>query len=160
MTLTISDEAQAYFNTLRKQHFPPERNFLGAHLTLFHQLPADEPSIVGQLKELALMTQPFAMLVEAPVSIGNGVAFKIKSGQLAAIHARLQQSWQQWLIPQDRHKLHPHITIQNKVTADVVKTLLTQIDAGFAPFEITATGFALWEYLGGPWRFVQGFEFK
>jgi len=42
LTLKLDEESQAFFDKQRALYFPPERNFLKAHLTLFHQLP-DEP---------------------------------------------------------------------------------------------------------------------
>ena len=39
LTLTLDEATQAYFNDLRRQHFPPNINYLAAHLTLFHHLP-------------------------------------------------------------------------------------------------------------------------
>ncbi|WP_208644854.1 2'-5' RNA ligase family protein [Mucilaginibacter kameinonensis] len=41
LTLRLDEESQAFFDEMRKRHFPQERNFLKAHLTLFHQLPSD-----------------------------------------------------------------------------------------------------------------------
>jgi len=37
----------AWLDRLRRAHFPPERNLLPAHLTLFHALP---PSAEAELK--------------------------------------------------------------------------------------------------------------
>ena len=39
---------QAWFDALRQRHFPPERNHLAAHLTMFHHLP---PSVAPELKQ-------------------------------------------------------------------------------------------------------------
>jgi len=30
--------------------------------------------------------------------------------------------------------------------------LLEELSATFKPFQVQATGFGLWHYLGGPWR--------
>ena len=46
VTLKLDDAAQTYFNALRRQHFPPAINYLGAHLTLFHHLPGAEVDAV------------------------------------------------------------------------------------------------------------------
>lgn len=47
-TLSIDSTAEEYFDNLRKQHFPKERNYLNAHLTLFNALP-DEPWIYDKM---------------------------------------------------------------------------------------------------------------
>ncbi len=75
------------------------------------------------------------------------------------MHKQMQKTWQEWLIAQDKQTLRPHITIQNKVSADEAKALLTKLYAEFEPFAVTAQGFAIWEYLGGQWKFVKGFDF-
>ena len=76
------------------------------------------------------------------------------------MHKRFQQQWQQVLTPQDRQKLWPHITVQNKVMAPEAKALLAELKMSFKPFSATATGLQLWEYLNGPWRLVEVFWFK
>lgn len=40
VTLGLDADAAAFFDALRRAHFPTERSFLPAHLTLFHRLPA------------------------------------------------------------------------------------------------------------------------
>lgn len=160
LTLAIDDETHLYFNQLRKKHFPAERNFLDAHLSLFHQLPAGDPSIETVLEETAAQQPFFQLDIATVVSIGNGVAFKVQSDTLAQLHRTLQAAWKEHLIPQDQHKLYPHITIQNKVRPAEAKALLSELSADFQPFKAAAIGFDLWEYLGGPWRFIRRFEFR
>jgi 2'-5' RNA ligase len=159
LTLTLDSQAQSFFNELRRQHFPAERNFLDAHLMLFHNLPADQNQILADINAIASQTKSFTLLVSAVASIGNGVAYKTESPQLQAIHLNLQKQWQQWLIPQDKNKLWPHITIQNKVKPETAKDLLAELNVDFKPFNITAIGFDVWEYLGGPWKYQQHFRF-
>jgi 2'-5' RNA ligase len=157
LTLKIDDATQQYFDSLRKQHFPPERNFLDAHLMLFHQLPAHEQQIVDEIKRIASSTLAFDMLVTGPATIGRGVAYKIES---QAMHKLMQQRWQEWLIPQDTHKVWPHITIQNKVEPTLAQETLKQVSIDFKPILITAQGLMLWEYQGGPWKFVDEWLFS
>ncbi len=82
------------------------------------------------------------------------------SKELIALHLAFQRQWQQWLIPQDKQKLWPHITVQNKDNAEVAKGLQQQLKRDFESFEFYATGLSLWEYLGGPWQFIKDFKFK
>ncbi len=145
LTLAMDQEAQHYFDELRQLYFPRQRNFLKAHLTLFHNLPAIQP----------LSFTPFDMQATHVVSIGNGVAIKIESPELQQLHARLQQQFKEHLIPQDRQKLWPHITIQNKVSADVVQQTMVTVAAGFKPFKFRVTGLHWWIYENGPWQFVE-----
>lgn len=160
LTLTLDGHSQQYFNTLRHEHFPPERNYLNAHLTLFHHLPADETQVVEFITNLISQHAPMNLQVTGVKSIGNGVAFAMECAALQTLHKQLQQQWDTWLIPQDRQKLWPHITIQNKVHPDVAKALKQKLEQEFTPFEVTGTGLSLFEYQGGPWKFVREFEFS
>ena len=44
VTLLVDDDAQQHFDALRSEHFPAERNYLRAHVTLFHALPGGRGS--------------------------------------------------------------------------------------------------------------------
>ncbi len=156
----LDDGSQKFFNEMRKQYFPPQRNYLDAHLTLFHNLPAEEPAIVDYLKQICYKRSDFLMKVSSIVSIGNGVAYKVESPELLAIHLELQKIWKHWLILQDQQKLWPHITIQNKTDANTANQLMNHLKVDFKPFNITALGFNLWEYKGGPWTSIEAFCFK
>lgn len=159
LTLTIDDEAQQYFNTLRKKYFPPERNYLDAHLMLFHQLPQHDIDLINDIETVTFCYAPMVLQVTALVGIGRGVAFKIESADCSNLHRQLQLKWDDFLIPQDKQRLWPHITIQNKVTPDEAKGLINELSPKFKPFEITGTGLSLFEYQGGPWKFLQNWKF-
>ncbi len=159
LTLLINENAAAYFTNLRKLHFPPEINYIDAHLTLFHNLP-QEQLVYDTLETRCAQQQKFTLAVSSVLSIGNGVAFKIESKVLQEIHVSLQNSFKQFLIPQDKQKLWPHITIQNKVPPERAKALATTLDKEFEPLAITAEGFVLWEYLNGPWKMHKPYYFK
>jgi 2'-5' RNA ligase len=159
LTLALDAEAEAFFDRLRLQHFPPERNFLKAHLTLFHNLPPREPAIIENIEALCTQQQPFLLQVAGVVSIGRGVAYKLESAVLQNLHRQWQQQWQPWLISQDKQTLWPHVTVQNKVTPEEARALLQQLQSTFTPFEVQATGLRLWNYLGGPWELVKSVPF-
>ncbi|WP_158827933.1 2'-5' RNA ligase family protein [Mucilaginibacter lacusdianchii] len=159
LTLALDEQSQTYFNHLRKLHFPRERNYLDAHLTLFHHLPANEPQVIQDIEAASKQFSMKVLQVINVVSIGNGVAFKIEDPSLLTLHRSLQQQWQDWLIPQDQHKLWPHITVQNKVTPDKARQLKNEFEQNFMPFTATGTGLSLWEYQGGPWRFIEFYPF-
>lgn len=160
LTLALNNEAETFFDTLRQRHFPPERNFLKSHLTLFHHLPPDEPIILEAIKTLCMQQELFTLHVVDVVSIGRGVAYKIESNTLQILHKQWQQQWQPWLIPQDKQKLWPHVTVQNKVAPQTARELLQQLQDLFTPFEIQGIGLRLWKYLGGPWELLETFLFE
>ena len=158
VTLKLDHETQVFFDRLRKEHFPKHINYLHAHCTLFHKLPASENSVQKILT--AISKRPvFDMSIDAVKNIGNGVVYTIASGELISLHKSLQQSFTAWLINQDRQPLKPHITIQNKVTAFKALTLYRELKDRFVPFDIKAVGISTFLYLNGPWKHVQDFYF-
>jgi hypothetical protein len=158
LTLALNPEAEQFFNQLRQHYFPPERNFLAAHLTLFHHLP-QEPKIIDDIKKYCAQQQSFLLQVTGVLSLGRGVAYKLESAVLQTAHMQLQQQWQSWLISQDRQTLRTHVTVQNKVTPAQAQDLLQQLRSTFSPFEVMSVGLRLWRYLGGPWDLLQTFPF-
>lgn len=157
LTLRLDDISQALFDKQRQANFPAERNFLSAHLTLFHQLPAGELAIEDAVEKVCDCYKPVLLEVTGVKNVGNGVAYTISSLTLQEIHRHLQQEWKNRLIPQDQHKLWPHITIQNKVSPERAASLIQELADSFKPFAITGLGFNLYEYQGGPWKFIDYF---
>src|SRR5579875_1065168 len=155
LTLKIDDDAAAYFTQLRKKHFPAARNYLDAHLTLFHQLPGNGTAILEAVKTVCSRQKTMVLQVTEVVSIGAGVAFKLQNDALMKLHKNLQQQWQQWLSPQDKQTLWPHITIQNKVDRETAVHLQQELSLNFVPFQIKGLGLVAWEYLGGPWKKIE-----
>lgn len=153
VTALFGKSDAAYFDGLRRAHFPPERNQLAAHLTMFHHLP---PSLEVELKQrLAGETRG----VPAPVaraaglmSLGRGVAFRIESPELEDIRDRLRDAFASMLTPQDSAGWRPHVTIQNKVEPYQAKALQAALEGEFRPRPVAIAGLASWWYRGGPWE--------
>lgn len=160
LTLAMNEEAATFFNQQRQKYFPAHLNFLQAHLTLFHYLPLPADEIVAQVQPIVKEVASFDMPVTDLVSLGNGVAYKLESKNLQSLHLRLQQLWKPMLKPQDLQKLWPHITVQNKVISQEANDLLVQLKTGFQAFTIKATGLSVWEYLNGPWKFIETVPFS
>ena len=142
----------AYFDTLRQRHYPPERNQLAAHLTMFHHLA---PSLEVELKqrlsgETRGVRAPLAR-VAGLISLGQGVAFRIESAELEDIRDRLADAFAPLLTPQDQTGWRPHVTIQNKVEPAEAKVLQRTLEADLRPRPVAIAGLAAWWYRGGPW---------
>lgn len=162
LTLQLDADAQRFFNALRRAYFPPERNFLEAHCTLFHQLPGEEQaSIEAFLAEACAGQAAFELQVGAPKRTGRGVAYPLDSPRLKHFHRRLQKQWWDRLSPQDQQGLHPHITVQNKVSAEKARALQAKLAADFqvTGMQAKGTGIQLWKYLGGPWALLATYKF-
>ena len=160
LTLELDPHSFEIFNALRKEHFPPERNFLDAHITLFHKLPGEEePSIKAKLQEISshsALTLSFSSLR----FLGKGVAINVESSELLEIRRRLATTWLDWLEAQDKQPFKPHVTVQNKATPKEAKRLLEQLQHTWVPLTGKGTGFLLWRYLGGPWELLEKFPFS
>jgi hypothetical protein len=142
----------AWADTLRRTHFPPDRNLVPAHLTLFHHLP---PSVAGELKDqlkAETRAKPPAARLSGLRHLGRGVAYDVDSSGLAEIRGRLADHFAGMLVPQDQAPWRPHITVQNKVEPKAAKALLMELQASFTPRPLQIVGLASWWYRGGPWE--------
>jgi 2'-5' RNA ligase len=160
VTLLLDDAAQARFDRLRAQHFPPERNFLAAHVTLFHALPGEQLDAVRAELAAAADRPAFDVAVTGVRFLGRGVAYVLASPEVAELRNDLATAWRPWLTPQDRQPHAPHVTVQNKVAPDVARALHERLLAEFAPETVRARGLGLWRYLGGPWAPVGEHPFR
>jgi 2'-5' RNA ligase len=159
VTALFGDEDFALFDGLRRLHFPPERNVLRAHLTLFHHLPQSvERELSTHLKQVTKDSAPSAMLAGV-MSLGRGVAFRIRSEELEAIRAEIAARFAELLIPQDKPGWRPHVTVQNKVEPIVARNLQNALEAAFVPRPVQIVGLAIWHYLGGPWKLSGAWRF-
>jgi 2'-5' RNA ligase len=160
LTAGLDERAFAYLDGLRRRHFPPERNVLRAHLTLFHALPGgEEAAIRADLARATGGRPPIDARVADVIALGRGVAVRIEAPELTALRAALASGWEPWLTPQDRQKLRPHVTVQNKVEPAVARALHAELAAGFEPFPVRIERLCLWRYLGGPWEARAAFPF-
>lgn len=161
LTLEMDDLSQERFDRLREENFPKERNFIPAHLTLFHKLPGDRTDeIAATLKRLCRQQQPFSLAATGLVFMGRGVGYRLESSKLPAVRAELVDGWWPWLGAQDRKGFRPHVTVQNKVSPEEARALHRRLEETFAPFEVGAEGLLLWRYLGGPWEPVGTYGFR
>jgi hypothetical protein len=136
---------------LRRRLFPPERNLIPAHLTLFHALPgAEMERVLADLRRACARQAP-ALRVGAPRSLGRGVAYAIESAELVALRAELARAWSAWLTPQDRQGFRPHVVVQNKVDPETARRTLTELTAAVEVWSVRTTAVHVWRYLGGPW---------
>lgn len=153
VTATFGAEDHAHLDGLRRAHFPPERNQLAAHLTLFHHLPADvAPELKRRLAGLAHGQPAPQAWLGGVMSLGRGVAFRVESPALEGMRADLADAFSSLLTPQDRAGWRPHVTIQNKVEPAVARALMEAMSAAFRRRPLVVAGLASWWYRGGPWE--------
>ena len=160
VSLQFDPATFAVVDALRRQHFPPDRNHLAAHITLFHHLPGDRHAeITGQLTATCAATAPLPLTLPSVRFLGRGVAINIGCDGLLRVRAELARVWRPWLTPQDQQGFRPHVTIQNKVDAATAKALYERLRATWTPLAGHGTGLSLWWYHGGPWGAAGTFQF-
>ncbi len=152
LTLWLDAESARRFNELRQRYFPRERNYLDAHLTLFHALPAEaETCIRADLDEICARTPKLDLSYPGLRFLGKGSAVEVESGELVQLRRELSAKWRDLLGAQDSRVIKPHITIQNKVAPDPARALFDQLSRDWQPFDGSGEGLLLWRYQGGPW---------
>ncbi|WKA30413.1 2'-5' RNA ligase family protein [Bradyrhizobium roseum] len=156
LTAELDPESFTWLDTLRQQHFPPERNLLPAHLTMFHQL---SPAQTARLDDCELPDGPVPILLSTPILLGSGVSIRIQSPELGRLRTAARQAMSGEFSKQDSQGWRPHVTIQNRVPAEAAKELYRTIENGFEESAGAVTGLLLWEYLGGPWRMARRLPF-
>lgn len=152
ITAELAPPDFAWLDKLRRAYFPPERNLLPAHLTLFHALP---PSAEGEVRATLarLGNEPLPRAsIEGLMNLGGGVAFRIASQDLDRIRRELAQDFHGLLSAQDAGGWRPHVTIQNKVPPKDARALLERLESDFRPRPLVISGLGLHRYLGGPWE--------
>ncbi|WP_158747517.1 2'-5' RNA ligase family protein [Acidisphaera sp. L21] len=152
LTALLDPVSQDRFQVARQHLFPPERNQVPAHVTLFHQLPgAEEASISRLVATVCEGRAPCPFATTRLRFLGFGTAYLLDMSAVSDIREHLAAAWEPWLTPQDRRVWSPHITVQNKAAPDEAKRVFAKLQATFQVERGAVIGLALWRYLGGPW---------
>jgi len=160
VTAELGPEDQAWLDRLRRAHFPPERNHLPAHLTMFHALPPSvEVEVRHELASFGSEPRPRAW-IEGLIDLGGGVAFRIVSPDLDRIRRDLAERFHGLLSAQDSGGWRPHVTIQNKVPLKQARALRLRLESSFQPRSLAISGLAVHRYLGGPWERLGSYSFR
>lgn len=81
VTASLPDDLFAWADRLRNAHFPPERNFLRAHVTLFHSFA---PTLFAELQTVLPRTAAEEAAPEGRLTglmnLGSGTAIAIDGG--------------------------------------------------------------------------------
>jgi 2'-5' RNA ligase len=160
LTLKLDEVSFKTFNALRQVYFPPLRNFIPAHLTLFHALPGEaEQRLCEDLGEICAQTAALQISFPGVRFLGRGVAIEAESPGLIELRNKLAKGWSGLLVPQDRQGYRPHVTIQNKVEVEEARQLFGKLSEEWQPIAGSGDGLLLWRYRGGPWEFAKEFWF-
>lgn len=161
VTAEMPPDLFSWANQLRQDHFPPERNFLKAHVTLFHALPPScEGELRDSLKQIVRENPPVPARLTGVMKLGKGTALKLESEAMIAIWRDLADRFHGMLTPQDEHEPRLHVTIQNKVSIEEARALQADLMPRVQPRDFAFTGLQLHAYRGGPWDELARFAFR
>jgi len=160
LTAELAPEDFAWLDALRRHHFPPERNQLSAHLTMFHALP---PFAEGEARQAlaSLSTEPAPRaFISSVINLGGGVAFRIASDELDQMRAYIADRFHGLLTTQDAGGWSAHVTIQNKVPPRIARALIDALGTAYDRRPVRISGLGLHRYLGGPWETLRVYPFR
>jgi hypothetical protein len=165
LTATIPEPVRGWVEGLRREHFPPERNFLHAHVTLFHAFAPSLREELGRfLPQVAREFAPPGGRITGLIDFGKGTAIKLEAPQLRAIRRMISDRFHGSLTDQDLHEPRLHITVQNKASKKAARALQAELEPQLEPW-IARGWFAfpaleLHLYQGGPWTHLRDFAFR
>ncbi len=160
VTAELPRDVLAWADALRRAHYPPERNRLRAHVTLFHALPPSvEGEIVQTLNDLAANPAPEAS-ARGLLKLEQGTAIRIESPGMVELHGAIAQRMHGLLPRQDTRSLQLHVTVQNKVSQREAQALQCELAVTLQPRSFRFRGFGLYAWEAGLWRPIKMIIFR
>lgn len=160
ITAELPPDVLAWADALRRTHYPPERNRLRAHVTLFHQLPASvEGELLQVLSDLARKPAPAAR-IEGLMKLDSGTALAVESPAVVELHHIIAERMHGLLTDQDTRPLRLHVTVQNKVTREAARALQAALAPELKPLSFRFHGFGLYAWEDGLWRPIRTIAFR
>lgn len=160
VTAELPPDVLAWANGLRRMHYPPERNRLRAHVTLYHALPPSvENELLDLLGALAKAPPPQARIAGL-MKLGGGTAIAIDSAAMVELHGAIAERMHGLLTRQDAQPLRLHVTIQNKVTSEAARALQAELALQLRPSSFRFRGFGLYAWEEGLWRPLRIISFR
>lgn len=161
VTAELPDDVLAWADGLRRAHYPPARNWLKAHVTLFHSFA---PSLREELPRfLSAMAGEFAppqAEVTGLMDLGEGTAIALRSAGLLDVRQRIADHFWDMLTRQDQSGKRLHITIQNKVPRQDAMALQQSLELVPPRSKFPFTGLGLHIYRNPHWEAVQTWKFR
>ena len=147
-------------DALRRAHYPPDRNRLRAHVTLFHGLPPSaEDEIRRVLADLAKAPPPQARITGL-MKLDGGTALAVESPETVTLHGEIAARLHGLVPLHDAQALRLHITIQNKVPLQDARALQAQLGPTIAARSFRFKAFGLYGWDEGLWNPLREFPFR
>jgi hypothetical protein len=160
ITAELPPDAFAWADALRRAHYPPERNRLGAHVTLFHGLPPSAQGEVSRLLGGLAERPPPEARIEGLMDLGRGTAIAVDSPGMVALHAEMAQTLCGLIQQKDTRSLRLHITVQNKVSRKVARALQAELAEDIPARSFRFRGLGLSQWRDELWRMVRIYTFR
>lgn len=160
VTAELPGDVLAWADGLRQHHYPPERNRLRAHVTLFHALPPSSEDEVRRLLARASLSAPPHARIAGIMDLGTGTALAVDSPAMVDLHGELSRALHGVLGQQDRHDLRLHITVQNKVERKAAQALQRELGTKLRKNAFRFHGLGLYAWQEGLWRPIRTFAFR
>ncbi|MCS6986527.1 MAG: 2'-5' RNA ligase family protein [Sphingomonadaceae bacterium] len=147
LTLRLPARLQERLEALRRRYYPPARNRVPAHLTLFRQLPGPAlDEVTDAIAQEAVRTPPFPFQLLPPRAWGGAIVLPVTSEDLMDLHARLAERMALLLGAADRGPYRPHVTLANHLDLDARPVVLGALSARWPrPEGAVAEGLTLWQ---------------
>ncbi len=161
VTAALPGDVLAWADALRRAHYPPQRNKLAAHVTLFHAFaPSLREELLRVLRGLAREYARPTAQIDSLMPLGTGTALAIHSPGMLAIRERIAAHFHGALTAQDSHAPRLHITIQNKVTTQAAKALQHDLSATLEPRAFAFAGLGMHLYRETHWHSLGCWSFR
>ncbi|EKE45719.1 hypothetical protein OCGS_0138 [Oceaniovalibus guishaninsula JLT2003] len=158
LTLGFDPGSFARLEPLRQRYFPPSRNFIPVHITLFQQLdPVLLNRIVGDIAFVCDTTPPLPFTARGILDFGGGAAVDLDMPGADPLHDALRRRWRGTLTASDDRRRRWHVTLQNKADRGTALATQAALRAGLVPWDGLADRLILWHYRGGPWERIATF---
>jgi hypothetical protein len=160
VTAELPPDVFAWADALRCAHYPPERNRLGAHVTLFHGLP---PSAEGEVRRLlgeVTRRPPPEARIAGLMDLGGGTAFAVESPEMVILHVEMAEALHGLTQQKDTRPLRLHITVQNKVARKAARALQAELAGDLPVRSFRFRGLGLSQWRDELWQMVQLYSFR
>ncbi len=161
VTAVLPAALQGRAESLRRAHYPADRNQVPAHVTLLRALP---PSVEAEARSLlaglAAEMPPVPAALTGVMDLGTGTALAIDSPAMLDLRALIAERFHGMLTLQDQGEPRLHVTVQNKVLRAEAKALQAALAATFRAERFTFAGLAMHRWLGGPWEDAGRWAFR
>ena len=160
VTAELGGEDFAWLDALRRRHYPPERNQLPAHLTMFHALaPSAEREIRDRLAEIAAGPAPAAHIAGI-MDLGGGVALRVVSDDstrsATGSPTIFTASWAHRTAAAGGRMSPSRTRFRRRSPRELIRSL----EKEFKPRPLRIAGLGLHRYLGGPWETLALYKFR